>query len=136
MPAQMYDWRTLQDNLRHLQNPAGLFVVSGGHPLRKIQKTLEIYGFHIAWLDYLLNGGLGQVDVREFMTDVRDAFPQKPLLGAWNYHTDTPGRVAGKVHHGMQGMISQPASFMPDTFHRALMDLRSIPEGREIPILV
>ena len=27
MPAQMYDWRTLQDHLRHLQDPAGLFVV-------------------------------------------------------------------------------------------------------------
>lgn len=33
-------------------------------------------------------------------------------------------------------MISQPASFMPDTFYQALMQLRSAPEGKEIPILV
>ena len=33
-------------------------------------------------------------------------------------------------------MISQPVSFMPDTFYQALMQLRLAPEGKEIPILV
>ncbi len=108
-------------------------MVSGGHPLRKLQKILEIYQIHIPLLENFL---YDQVDVRELMDDARGAFPGTPILGAWNYHTDTDGRVSSKIHHGMSAMISQPASFMPDTFYQALMQLRSAPEGKEIPILI
>ncbi|MBP7806860.1 hypothetical protein KA057_04195, partial [Candidatus Gracilibacteria bacterium] len=133
IPAQMYDRETLRGHLGQLNNPAGLFVVSGGHPLRKLQKILEIYQIHIPLLEGFFRD---QVDVRDLMDEANGAFPGRPILGAWNFHTDTPDRVAGKIHHGMGAMISQPASFMPDTFYQALMQLRSAPEGKEIPILV
>jgi len=136
IPAQMYDRETLRGHLWQLNNPAGLFVVSGGHPLRKLQKILEIYQIHIPLLEDFLRDDCHQIDVRDLMDDARGAFPGRPILGAWNFHTDTPDRVAGKIHHGMWAMISQPASFMPDTFYQALMQLRSAPEGKEIPILV
>ena len=76
-------------------------MVSGGHPLRKLQKILEIYQIHIPLLEDFLRNDCHQVDVRELMDDARGAFPGRPILGAWNFHTDTPDRVAGKMHHGM-----------------------------------
>lgn len=72
--------------------------MSGGHPLRKLQKILEIYQIHISLLEDFLRD---QVDVRELMDDARGTFPERPILGAWNFHTDTPDRVVGKMHHGM-----------------------------------
>lgn len=76
-------------------------MVSGGHPLRKLQKILEIYQIHIPLLEDFLRDDCHQVDVRELMDDARGAFPGRSILGAWNFHTDTPDRVAGKIHRGM-----------------------------------
>ena len=76
-------------------------MVSGGHPLRKLQKILEIYQIHIPLLEDFLRDDCHQVDVRELMDDARGTFPGRSILGAWNFHTDTPDRVVGKIHHGM-----------------------------------
>ncbi len=73
-------------------------MVSGGHPLRKLQKILEIYQIHIPLLEDFFRD---QVDIRDLMNEANGAFPGRPIFGAWNFHTDTPDRVAGKVHHGM-----------------------------------
>ena len=70
------------------------------------------------------------------MDAARKMSPSRHILGAWSYHTDSIHRVSQKTEHGMQTMMSQPASFMPETFQKALMDLRKTPAGAALNILV